>query len=367
MKVLHLLASGGTGGIEVLCKDIIEKANWDNRICFLFEEGKIYEELKKRDANVFSLKNEDRNRKKIVNKLVDYCVKEKIEIVTVHHGGANCNLIYIMLKKKLPKLKYVRYLHGCFDEYTFGNEGNFIKRTLVKFVMQKAFNISDLLIFISNAVKDSFDKKFNIKDKKTAIVYNGIDSKFLEEAKLKNEDMKNIIFVGRLTYVKGVNLLIEALKKIHEVNDNIKLTIVGEGEEKQNLINQVNELDLQNFVLFTGRQANVIKWLDKADIFVYPSIWQEGFGISVVEAMARGCIPVAFNKGGLTEIIESGKNGFLISNVNSDELAKQIIEIISMDSKMAKIIRNNAMKSAKRYTINKTLLKLKEGYNNILD
>ena len=67
MKVLHLLAAGGTGGIEVLCKNIIEKADWDNRICFLFDEGEIYEELKKR--NVFSLKEENKNIKSIVNKL----------------------------------------------------------------------------------------------------------------------------------------------------------------------------------------------------------------------------------------------------------------------------------------------------------
>lgn len=364
MRVLHLLASGGTGGIEVLCRDIIEIADWDNRICCLFDEGKIYEELKQKNKKVFSLKKENRNKKAIVNKLVEYCKNEKIDIITVHHGGANCNLIYIMLKKRLPNLKYVRYLHGCFDKYTFGNDGNFVKRLLVKIIMQRAFNISDLLIFISKAVMNSFEINFKIKDKNKAIIYNGIDNRFFTQPVSKNVDIKNIIFVGRLSYVKGVNLLIDAFKTVHEKKPDIKLTIVGDGEEKQNLMNQVNELGLDDSVFFAGRQANVIEWLDKADIFVYPSIWEEGFGISVVEAMARGCIPIAFNKGGLPEIIVNERNGFIVKEVNSYSLSEVINR--ALDTKLRNIMIKNAKETAQKFNLENTIIKLKEEYNKIM-
>ena len=117
MKVLNLIAAGGTGGIEVLLRDIIADKTLDNRICCLFEEGEIYEELKSKNEKIFSLKDKNRNRKEIVKELKEYCIKENIDIITIHHGGINCNLIYMMLKKELPNMKYARYFHSSFDEY----------------------------------------------------------------------------------------------------------------------------------------------------------------------------------------------------------------------------------------------------------
>ena len=117
MKVLNLIAAGGTGGIEVLLRDIIADKTLDNRICCLFEEGEIYEELKSKNEKIFSLKDKNRNRKEIVKELKEYCIKESIDIITIHHGGINCNLIYMMLKKELPNMKYARYFHSSFDEY----------------------------------------------------------------------------------------------------------------------------------------------------------------------------------------------------------------------------------------------------------
>ena len=69
MKVLNLIAAGGTGGIEVLLRDIIADKTLDNRICCLFEEGEIYEELKSKNEKIFSLKDKNRNRKEIVKEL----------------------------------------------------------------------------------------------------------------------------------------------------------------------------------------------------------------------------------------------------------------------------------------------------------
>ena len=115
--MLNLIAAGGTGGIEVLLRDIIADKTLDNRICCLFEEGEIYEELKSKNEKIFSLKDKNRNRKEIVKELKEYCIKENIDIVTIHHGGINCNLIYMMLKKELPNMKYARYFHSSFDEY----------------------------------------------------------------------------------------------------------------------------------------------------------------------------------------------------------------------------------------------------------
>lgn len=368
MKILNLLSSGGTGGIEVLCKEILFNSNagFDNRICCMFEEGAIYEEIKKFDKNkIFSLKNKDRNKNAIVNEIVDYCNREKIEIIVVHHGGASCNLIYIKLKKKLPNVKFVRYLHGCFDNYSFGNDGNFIKRFFVKKIMQKALNVSDLIIFISNAVKKSFLNNFNINNNKCEIIYNGIRRNFYEQS---NNTFKkftnNVVFIGRLAREKGVNILIDAFNIVKQKGIDTTLTIVGEGDEKQELIEKIGKYGLENNVIFTGRQSNVIQYLDNAEIFVYPSIWEEGFGISVVEAMARGCIPITFNKGDLPEIIKNEKNGFIVNDVTAESLADEIIKVINLNNKDE--IRKNAIETAKKFSIDNTIRCQKDIFEKII-
>ena len=161
MKVLNLLASGGTGGIEVLYKNIALKSNMDNTMCFLFEEGETYEYLKENGIKVLSLKNKNRNLIKIVNELAQYCKHENIDIVSVQHGGMSCNIVYILLKKKLKNLKFVRTLHGCFDKYSFGNSNNKLKNLVIKIFMGKALKISDLVVYVSKSAKDSLKKRLN--------------------------------------------------------------------------------------------------------------------------------------------------------------------------------------------------------------
>ena len=179
--------------------------------------------------------------------------------------------------------------------------------------------------------------------------------------------MTDIIFVGRLTYVKGVDILIKAFNEVRKKNNNVSLTIVGDGEEREKLIELSEKLEIRDKVKFVGRQTNVIEWLDKSDIFVYPSIWEEGFGISVVEAMARGCIPITFKRGALPEIIENNKNGILVDEINVEKLASAIEQIIIMDKDEKIKLINSAKATAIKFSINNMLDKLRNEYTNLIN
>ena len=124
-------------------------------------------------------------------------------------------------------------------------------------------------------------------------------------------------------------------------------------------------LNIINKVNFVGRQASVIEWLDKSDVFVYPSIWEEGFGISVVEAMARGCIPVGSNKGGLPEVIENNKSGFIYDN-SVEDLVNVLINIINMSKEERINISNNAIEKSKNFSIENTLKNLENEFEEIV-
>lgn len=375
MKVLHLLAAGDFGGIEVLVKSIIQYSNEDNRICFLFNEGMIYEELKRTygtNVIISLMKNNVFEKIKILKK---YCLREKIQVVILHNQGMKPNIIYNVLCKELKKknVKFVMYVHSAYDKYYNPYKNNVI-RILYEKVIKKTMKDSNLIIYISKKVEETFHNHFKKAiNKNETVIYNGIDNKFFKNIKLKEEHRKTIkiVYVGRLSKEKGVDILIDALNFIVNKSKikSIQLKIVGDGPERNNLETKVIENNLSDFVKFLGRKRNVIEYLDDADIFVYPSTWEEGFGISVVEAMSRGCIPITFYKGGLPEIIKNGINGFLIKDVNAIALAEGILRTVDLlksgeANKVIEKAKNDATKYSINNTINSINYKLKEVLSN---
>ncbi len=363
MKVLNLLASGNPGGIESLCNNIDKYSKYENYWVFLFDGGKIANEMKKRNPdNVCVLKYKKYQYIKYIKTINDMCKNYKIDIVNIHHGGTYCNIIYTRLQKMNPNIKFVRSLHSCYED-KYNLKGNFISDAITLHYLNKALRISDLIVCVSNAVKETYEEKFDLKNRNTVVVYNGIGNEFFEKKIANKDKIKNrylqIIYVGRLVKTKGVDILINAMANLIERNYKVKLTIVGEGTEREYLENLVNDLKIQDNVFFAGTQLNVIEWLDKSDVFVYPSVCKEAFGISVVEAMARGCIPLVSNKGGLPEVVGYDKR-FLFNNEEElkDKLEKFIMN--KNDVKTQEIID-----LSKKFSIENTISKLEGEYIKI--
>lgn len=366
MKILHLLVSGNIGGIEVLIKDIILKSKEDNIACFMFDEGTIYNSIvEKKKDKVFSLKKLKLKHK--IHAIEQYCIKNNIDVIVLHHEGIKNNYIYYALYRKLKRnnVKFVRYMHSAYDGF-YNKYNNFIIKKIYHILIQKTLSVSDLIIYISNSVKKSFNDNFRLNYPKECVIYNGIDERFFVNQKEKNENLKNIIYVGRLSKVKGVDILINAIENVRKDNININLDIVGDGQERQSLENMVLEKKMTPNVRFLGRQNNVINFLDQADIFVYPSICEEGFGIAVVEAMSRGCIPVVSNKGGLKEIITNNQDGFILEELTAKCLYRKILDITNLPKEEIIKIRKNAFEKAKKFNINITIEKIEKEFIQLI-
>ena len=135
------------------------------------------------------------------------------------------------------------------------------------------------------------------------------------------------LFLGRLSREKGVDLLLRAWAKVR--NANRRLVIAGTGPEESSLKNLASDLNLAN-VVFTGflnaeQQASL--WSNSSALVV-PSIWDEPFGMVVLEAWAKERPVVAYAKGALPELIRHGVNGLLADPFSIDDLAKNIQELI---------------------------------------
>ena len=203
----------------------------------------------------------------------------------------------------------------------------------------EAYKYASNIITISNDNMKLLEKEFG-KDDKVKLIKNGINTDiFYKDDNLTRKDVLNefgikddydnvISFVGKLTEIKGVDTLLEALAINND--KNLLTLIAGDGELREDLEKQVKDLNLEN-VIFLGNlpQDKLQKIYNIVDCSIVPSR-KEAFGLVAAEALACGAPVIATNIGGLSEIVTSDL-GMLIEMNDSQELAKDIKKIISKE------------------------------------
>ncbi len=151
---------------------------------------------------------------------------------------------------------------------------------------------------------------------------------------------KFILSMGRLHHVKGFDRLIDAFSKIKA--KNIDLLILGDGPEKESLIQQINDLSLTERVFLVGAKDNVQDYYKQCEIFVLTSR-NEGYPNVLIEAMSAGCASIALDCDfGPREIIEQGENGLLVPN-NDIMLLAQAIDVVLADPALKEKLAANAI------------------------
>ena len=185
------------------------------------------------------------------------------------------------------------------------------------------------VIFVSNWVKERFFEGFKIKNNnKCIVVYPSID-------KLKKFPNKQnlIIFVGKLNKSKGYNLFGLAIQKIlNEFSDWKSVVIGDEPREKYNF--KHNNLKLTGWL----NHAETLKYYEKSKIAVSPSLWEEPFGRTSMEAGSRGCATIISNRGGITE---TNLNSIILKKLTTKEIYKNIKYLIKNPIKMKRIQKDS--------------------------
>ena len=215
---------------------------------------------------------------------------------------------------------------------------------------------NDYLIHRGPDAKGIYINKENIY-----VVNNPIDFQYVNSQKSKKKNLLNhiknkkneefhIISIGRLVEQKGYDMLITSFSLLDL--DNIYLTILGEGEERENLESQVSRLNMKGKVFIPGYCDNPYVNMYYSDLFVLPSRW-EGFGHVIIEAMACETPVIAFNcNSGPSEIIENNINGILCPPESINELSDAIKNIYE-DQHLKEDIVKNALKNMQKYNHNK--------------
>ncbi len=222
-----------------------------------------------------------------------------------------------------------------------------------KALKRKCIKDAKAVTVVSRALKERIEELY--PNDKTEIISMGCDTELFSNNKRKNnffgqEDKKVVLFVGRLAEVKGVTYLIEAMKQVR----GAVLIIAGEGDQEQELRSQAKELEDKVFFIGPQTHEDLSAIYASADIFVAPSVTakdggREGFGLTVIEAMASGLPVIASRTGGITDIITNEVNGLLAEEKDVNQLAESINRLIT-DKELRKMLVKNAYETAQKYS-----------------
>ena len=320
MKIAILLPFKDTyttnkaGSASIWVKDFIKNSKYKNNIS-------IYGYIKNLDNKLLIDKNKYKNieynfdyfigskNKKYVQLFSKLIKRKKIDLVEIHNRPSYLG----HLDKNLKKI------------IIFHNDPLTLKGSITITERLKIIEICEKVIFVSNWVKERFFEGFKIKNNdKCVVVYPSIGrlKKFPKKENL-------IIFVGKLNKSKGYNLFGNAIQKILDEFKNWKSVVIGdEPREKYNFKHK--NLKLTGWINHT----ETLKYYEKSKIAVSPSLWEEPFGRTSMEAGSRGCATIISNRGGITE---TNLNSIILKRLTTDEIYKNLKYLIKNPLKTKKI------------------------------
>lgn len=279
--------------------------------------------------------------------LISYLLKQKPKILL---SFTTANLVSL-LAKIVPGIKTSVIISEHLSLEGSLPQINFFKRQVVKKLMQLLYPKANYIIAISKKVADDLKKIVKVPESKIVIIFNPvISSKIFQLAEKEpdekiNSILKNnipfILSVGRLAKQKDYPTLIKAFSIVKK-NFDLKLLILGEGEERPTLEKLIVTLNLKSDVFLPGFISNPYPVFKRAKLFVLSSAW-EGLPTALIEAMAFG-VPVVSTDclGGSREILENGKYGKLVKVGDVEELAKAIMETIK-NSPNSNLLKSRAL------------------------
>jgi len=306
-----------------------------------------------------------------VNKLLPSL---KPEVIHTHHpillGQTAAN------KAEELNLPLVFTFHTQYREYTHyiplpqDAIQEFLKdtvETLLKDYMRKCQHI----VIPSESMKEILVRDYGLRDRFTVIPtgidlepYRAADGKALRADMGWNSDTV-LVSIGRLAEEKNWRVLLQAAQKAHEKHPDLRVVLIGDGPQRKELEEFVSELGMTDRVMFTGQLpfSEVAVHLKAADLFGFASV-TETQGLVTMEAMAAGLPVVAVDASGTRDIVEDGKQGFLVRN-DADELAKSMMRMFESPERMRKF-KTNALNKAKKIDVSSCAKQLLDVYKQAI-
>ena len=284
-----------------------------------------------------------------------FFLKNRRNEVLIFNKGFYIGYLYILKQLRLldNSLNIVYVVHGGTSDFKI------IYNNLTIFMMHKTFkhlivNYDDYDDFNKNVPK-SIKRKFvdtliknNFSNVRPKITYL-LNPATFKSSKTPTYDEKVVLAIGRLDFVKGFDLLIEAWGIIANQYPDWSLRIVGSGEEENNLRNSIKKLKLESNIEMIPTSFDIKTLFLNSSVYAMSSR-EEGLPMVVIEAMECGLPVVAFKSIGATLLVNENENGYLSEIGDINDLAKNLERLI-LDKQLRQTLGLNSKKMAEQYHI----------------
>lgn len=340
MKILHIIPSLRKGGAERLvlniCNELQKRDGVEVKLLVLHPENE-YEFISKNiDVKLCSSIVVPSISRKNFADISDF---EKIisefnpQIIHSHLFEAEIVSRWHIING----IKYFTHCHDSMKQFRNFNYKTLLNKELLtnyyekKRLLKQYVKCDNRFIAISNSTAEYFKK--NLPKYLSSNIFklnNAIDFGLFFKTGISTKDLNqiNLITTGSLIDKKNHIFLIEVVKILHEKKYKITLEILGDGNNRKILEERINKYNLKEIVFLRGNVQKVEEYLQKSYIYVHAAT-HEPFGLVLLEAMASGLPVVCLDGKGNRDIIEQGKNGFMIFEQSPELFAQKITELIT--------------------------------------
>ena len=335
-NILQVIPTLNISGAEQGCFDVanyLTKNGFTSNV--ITSSGYRIDQLEKNGSIVNKIPVHSKNPVTIIFNIFRILKIVKKNDINIIHARSRAPAWSCYFVAKIARIKFITTFHGT---YNFSNK---IKKFYNSIMLR-----SDYVIAISEFIYNEIKTKYAYSKKNISVISRGIDIKYLDPSKidykkvnnfLKDLNLENnsikLVLPGRVSGWKGHKIAIEAMTYLRDKSSkDFVLLLVGPTDNlklKNNLLQKINELKLENIVKFIGPSKEMDLVYSTADIVLSCSTDPEAFGRIPVEAQAMGKVIIASNHGGHRETIINGLSGFLYPPLNPIELANSIIKAIS--------------------------------------
>ena len=350
MKILMLMGGGDIGGAKTHILSLALKLSEEYDFKLIsFRDGDFPTEAKNLGIDVIVIPNI--NPIKARAELFKIINTFKPDILHSHGSKANLYGAFSKGKYTIPVISTIHsdykldYLGSPHKQYTFGVINAMSLRKL------------DFYISVADRMKKTLINR-NFNPNNIFKIYNGIDFNISPRDVDRYEYFKNLdieisnddIICGiaaRLTEVKDIPTLLNAFKTASSKNENLKLMIAGDGEDKEMLLKMSTDLGISDKVHFLGWISDISNFFSAIDINILSSI-SETFPYSILEGILEGCSTICSDVGGMSELIDTDINGYIFKPRDHNLLSNYIYDL-SINHKKREHFSNLLYTKAKTY------------------
>lgn len=366
---LHLFPVFRLGGAERVVLDLVRllpERGFRCRLCVFGEDGRFPDrDLIPQDLvelgqqgpitrSFSTIRSVRRMRRMLAN--------EDVDLLHTHLWPADLVGALANIRTGLP---HVSHQHGTGKELLRGG----VRPTLKRDISRRLMRLSGArFVAVSEAVRTHVSRVYGVHRNRISLIPNGFcEGQFPGRRRTiaSGGDRLTVGYAGRFDEEKGVPHLIRAFARMKERERRARLRLAGAGPLESKCRQLCSHVGISDAVEFCGPVSDMASFYAGLDVFVLPSL-SEGLPMSLIEALAMGCVPVVSDVGGVREVLQDGVEGRIVSPGDENELARALITLAEQPELHARMARAGRKRARTQFTADRMANSIAALYRTIL-